>query len=108
MDHLGRAETINELADKLLYADKDRIKKAVLEWYAKKLDRMMQETVGESPGAKSYDPLSFESCDDGTYIAHSYAFDMKDGGRHHHGLTFNEVEEYITQETINWIRVDIE
>lgn len=52
--------------------------KGYIEGYAAALDRIIYALTGESFSAKSYDPMTIEG---GTM--HSYAFNLKDGGRHH-------------------------
>lgn len=52
-----------------------------LEAYAEALQDIMNE-FGDYGPHKSYDPLSI-SREDGKLVAHSYVFDLWDGGRHH-------------------------
>lgn len=49
-----------------------------IEGYAMALSDVIYHLTGESICGKSYDPMLIEG-----NTAHSYAFDMKDGGRHH-------------------------
>ena len=59
-----------------------------LKGYAQALQDVMFKLTGENTCGKSYDPIEF----DNTYI-HSYAFDLKDGGRHHPLSDYNSIEE---------------
>ena len=59
-----------------------------LKGYAQALQDIMLKLTGENTCGKSYDPIEF----DNTYI-HSYAFDLKDGGRHHPLSDYNSIEE---------------
>jgi len=59
--------------EKLRKTDKDYLK-----GYARALQDMMFKLTGDNTCGKSYDPIDF--CDE---KIHSYAFDLKDGGRHH-------------------------
>lgn len=52
--------------------------KGRLEGYAAALDDIIRKVTGDGLSAKRYDPMTIEG---GTI--HSYAFDLKDGGRHH-------------------------
>jgi len=64
--------------------------KSLIEGYAAALQDIMKEITGANDCAKSYDPLTVS--DDGK-IMHSYAFDMKDGGRHHMVTQYKTVED---------------
>ena len=59
-----------------------------LKGYAQALQDVMFKLTGENTCGKSYDPIEFDE----TYI-HSYAFDLKDGGRHHPLSDYNSIEE---------------
>ena len=58
--------------------------------YANALQDLMRELTGRDTCAKSYDPFLYEEGDD---QFHSYAFNMKDGGRHHDLSDYKDVEE---------------
>ena len=62
--------------------------KDFLSGYTNALQDLMFELTGENHCAKIYDPISFS---DGFF--HSYAFDMKDGGRHHPLSDYKDVDE---------------
>lgn len=79
-------------------------KMAVLEWLAKHLWYVMEESTDRDYHCKSYDPLTLESRSDGTGVAHSYVFDMWDGGRHHEYTTLTQVEEAMVSEVVGTIR----
>ena len=56
--------------------------------YANALQDLMLELTGENHCAKSYDPIEFSEGK-----IHSYAFDMKDGGRHHPLSDYKDMDE---------------
>lgn len=66
-------------------------KECVLEWYAKKVCHTANPD--ECCCGKSYDPLTIEG-----HTAHSYAFDFKDGGRHHPFGSLAELEGWLDDE----------
>lgn len=73
-----------------------------IEGYARGLADMMLSLCGDSPCAKSYDPMTIE----GTTM-HSYAFNMKDGGRHHPVSDYESVDEIfavLLNEAVDWIK----
>ena len=73
----------------------------MIEGYALACADIMYKLTGESPCAKTYDPMRIEGV-----IAYSYAFNLKDGGRHHDLRDYKDVGEilgYILQETVDWI-----
>jgi len=73
-----------------------------LKGYAQALQDIMWRMTGENTCAKSYDPVGFS--DD---KIHSYAFDMKDGGRHHPLIDYKDIEdikECMAQEAEEWLR----
>jgi hypothetical protein len=59
-----------------------------LEGFAKACEQICYALTGDFGSAKSYDPLTV----DGT-IMHSYAFNLKDGSRHHSVKEYDSVEE---------------
>lgn len=76
----------------------DEQKKDVLMWYARKLWVIIEESSGEPDYyCKSYDPLLI---DDVTNIAYSYVFDLNNGGRTHPFKSLEQLEEWLTKETI--------
>lgn len=62
--------------------------KEYIKGYARALQDMMFVLTGENTCDKPYDPVEF---DDG--VLHSYAFELKDGGRHHPLKLYKDVEE---------------
>ena len=62
--------------------------KNYLKGYAEALQDMMRRLTGEDTCGKSYDPIDFS---DG--FIHSYAFDMKDGGRHHPLSDYKDLDD---------------
>lgn len=78
---------------------------AVLEWFADKLWVAQEEgSRNRDYGGKSYDPLSIELRPDGGGIAHSYVFNLRDGGRHHSFDSLNSLEEMLVDEAIGVVR----
>ena len=78
--------------------------KGFVEGYAKALAAMMGSLTGDSPCGKSYDPLMV-----GEGELHSYAFDMKDGGRHHpleDYDTVGDIMEILLKEALDWVKDD--
>lgn len=59
-----------------------------LEGYGAALQDILFQLTGSNGCSKSYDPMT---CTPQTL--HSYAFDMKDGGRHHPVLDYRNLEE---------------
>lgn len=75
-------------------------KMMVLVWFARKLWILIEEGSGDPEYyCKSYDPLSFW---DGK--AHSYVFDLEDGGRHHEYGSLEHLENMLMSEGINEIK----
>jgi hypothetical protein len=66
-----------------------------LEGYAAALQDLQLSLTGDNWCSKSYDPLTCEA-----EVMHSYAFDMKDGGRHH------KVRDYQTMEDIKKVLLE--
>jgi hypothetical protein len=61
-----------------------------IEGYAAALQDTLRNLTGESGCAKSYDPMTVNGSGE---IMHSYAFNMKDGGRHHNVADYANIEE---------------
>jgi len=75
-------------------------KQWALEWFSQKLWKLLEEGSGEPDYyCKSYDPLVIEG-----NIAHSYIFDLEDGGRHHPFKDLAHLEEMLMDEGIKRIR----
>ncbi len=73
-----------------------------IEGYAAALQEIMAELTGENTCAKLYDPMEIDE----TFM-HSYAFDMKDGGRHHELADYKdigEIKEILKKEAVRWIK----
>lgn len=62
-----------------------------LEGYAAALQDVEYRLTGDNGCSKSYDPMKCEE-----EIMHSYAFNMKDGGRHHPVKDYKDIEEIKT------------
>lgn len=76
----------------------------MIEGYAMACADLMRMFTGDSPSSKWYDPMLIR---DGE--AHSYAFEMRDGGRHHDLSLFDnvgDIMECLAQETKSWIEED--
>lgn len=75
-----------------------------IEGYAMACADLMYKMAGDSPCSKSYDPMTIEGG-----AMHSYAFDMKDGGRHHQISDYKDVGEILhtlLDEALDWIKDD--
>lgn len=62
-----------------------------IEGYATALKDLELRLLGDNGCSKSYDPMTCEE-----KVMHSYAFDMKDGGRHHPVGDYGSVEEILS------------
>ena len=79
--------------------------KGFVEGYAMALCDIMYKLTGDTPSAKSYDPMFVRGGK-----MHSYAFDMKDGGRHHPIEDYEdvgEITECLLEETLDWIKQEV-
>lgn len=73
-----------------------------IEGYAQACADMMFRLTTDSPCAKSYDPMTIV---DGV-VMHSYAFNLKDGGRHHRVSDYKdvcEITQYLLNEAVDWV-----
>jgi len=77
-------------------------KLCVVEYLARWLWRLLLDTEIMDSHCKSYDPLMIV---DGK--AHSYVFDMEDGGRHHLFNDLKHLEEMMYKETLDLIKQEI-
>lgn len=76
--------------------------KDYLAGYAMAVQEMMYMLTGDNTCAKSYDPIDFDE-----NTIHSYAFNLKDGGRHHTLSDYISVEEItnlMLKEGVQWIK----
>jgi hypothetical protein len=62
--------------------------KYFLKGYAEAIQDMLYKLTCENTCAKSYDPIDFDKT-----TIHSYAFNLKDGGRHHPLSDYESVQE---------------
>lgn len=72
--------------------------------YATALQNIMFKLTGENSCGKSYDPCTIYP---GDVELHSYAFDLRDGGRHHSLSDYNGVDDItdlMLDEAVAWIR----
>lgn len=61
-----------------------------IEGFATALEEVYELETGDHRSGKSYDPMTVS--EDGTMM-HSYAYDMKDGTRHHPVSDYESVDE---------------
>lgn len=73
-------------------------KEQVLEYLARQLYFILTE-LGMDDHHKTYDPLTIEGG-----IAHSYVFELGDGGRHHKFSSLSELENLMVTEVIQTIK----
>lgn len=73
-------------------------KAIVLEYLAQKLWKTLIKVGIMESYCKSYDPLLIDG-----NIAHSYVFDMKDGGRHHSFKDYKDLEQMLIDNTADLI-----
>lgn len=86
--------------DDLPFNDDEKV--LVLEWFARKLWVILEEGSGDSDYyGKIYDPLVIDLEE---REAHSYVFELGDGGRHHSFETLAELEMRLEQEGIERIK----
>lgn len=81
-----------------------------VEVYARAVEDIL-DAFGMGCSAKTYDPLTIEQITTarGTeYIAHSYAFDLWDGGRHHHAKSLEQIWTAIRDEAVRSLREPME
>lgn len=80
----------------------DRLK-GFVEGYAYALQDIMFHLTGDNSCGKQYDPMLVRD------MMYSYAFDMKDGGRHHPISDYKdigEITETLLTEALDWIKED--
>lgn len=73
-----------------------------LEGYATALQDLQLALTGDNFSSKHYDPMTCEAT-----VMHSYAFDMKDGGRHHAVCDYESLEEIqrtLVEETLTAVK----
>jgi len=78
-----------------------------IEGAAMALTKLMHRKTGDSPSSKTYDPM-YVWVEKGEIS--SYAFDLKDGGRHHPISDYEdlgEILEIMVMETLDWIDDDL-
>ncbi len=73
-------------------------RKAVLEHIAMLFWRILNDNEYSFGHCKSYDPLTIAEGE-----AHSYVFDMEDGGRHHGFKNLDHLEKMIVNDFKRWI-----
>lgn len=96
-DELNRYRSIDDLPFP------DALKKIVLEWFAWKLYHLLEYGSGAPDWhCKSYDPMVIEG-----NTAHSYVFDLEDGGRHHPFKNYKHLEKMLMDEGVERIQAMI-
>ena len=76
--------------------------KDYLRGYANALQHFMFKLTGDNSCGKHYDPIDFSEGK-----IHSYAFDLKDGGRHHPLSDYssvNEITDLMLKEAEEWYK----
>ena len=75
--------------------------KEFIKGYATALQDIMYKLTGSNCNSKSYDPCEFYDDEK----LHSYAFDLKDGGRHHPLSDYKDIDEIkdlMLKEAVEW------
>ena len=100
-DNLANITVMNEYQsiDDLPFTPEQKM--MVLAWFARKLWDIEIEVYGDDYYGKSYDPLSFWEG-----RAHSYVFDLEDGGRHHKYDSLGHLESMLVNEVVGEIKDD--
>ena len=81
--------------------DIDTATALIIEGYALACTDLIRKLTGDSPCSKTYDPMVIDGMK-----AHSYAFNMKDYGRHHDLTLYEnvgEILEDLLKETTEWL-----
>ena len=81
------------------YPTERKLNERDIEAYAHACYDILLELGIEDGIGKMYDPLTIED-----KIAHSYVFDLKDGGRHHPFTSLQELKNDILEETVKSIK----
>lgn len=71
-----------------------------VEVYARALEDL-RHLFGLAKSGKTYDPLTIEKIETAgkvRYVAHSYAFDLWDGGRHHEATSLEQIRQGMLDE----------
>jgi hypothetical protein len=77
-----------------------------VEVYARAVEDIL-DGFGIGGSGKSYDPLTIEQITtaNGTkFVAHSYAFDLWDGGRHHYADSLAQIWQGIRDEAVRELK----
>jgi len=80
------------------YPKEKKLTKQDVEAYAHACWDIIREISGDDH-CKSYDPLTIEG-----KTAHSYIFNLEDGGRHHKFKNFEHLREMILKETLETLK----
>lgn len=88
--------------DDLPFTDEQKV--YCLEWLARKIQVVIEESSNDPDYyGKMYDPLYIELEE---MEAHSYVFDLDDGGRHHKFKSLLDLENQLINEAIKSIKWD--
>lgn len=85
------------------YPKERKLTKNDIESYAHACYELLTELGIQDGHHKMYDPLTIEG-----NVAHSYVFDLEDGGRHHYFNDLGHLRKMILEETANIIKEDYE
>lgn len=77
----------------------DEQKEQVLEYLAQKYWKILLDLDIQDGHSKGYDPLVIEGS-----TAHSYVFDLEDGGRHHAFKDYAHLEKMLSDELLTWLK----
>lgn len=93
-----------EYKDQPVHFAESQLGKGFLEGYANALQDIMKGLTGDNSCGKLYDPMTVS---DG--VMHSYAFNMKDGGRHRPLTDYScigDICNTLLEEAKDWILYD--
>lgn len=80
-----------------------------IEWLALKFYVLLVEMDGDGDyGGKSYDPMTIDLNTNGGGTAHSYVFNLRDGGRHHGFQDLASLETALWEEAIKESKQKVE
>lgn len=77
----------------------DEQKQQVLEYLANKYWKLLLDLGVQDGHCKSYDPLVIEG-----KTAHTYVFDLEDGGRHHTFKDYKDLERMLDEEILGELK----
>lgn len=77
-------------------------KEMVLEYLARRYWKVLLDLKYQDGHSKTYDPLIIDG-----NTAHSYVFDLEDGGRHHSFDSLKDLERMMTEEFKSYFKEDV-